>query len=772
MSTLTSSPTRMLSAQFWLFMVGLTSLCSLGCHDRSQVNTGKSTQEPTAVRFKLNTWREQLAEVKKIQKALDDASDPISSREIRYQALRELELLASSLPTIAPILELKRAEIWASLGRWRQSMQIVNTLSIDDVEIQRIAGQVLITYASKCEQFEEGIELLSQQQSDRGLERIIARAQVKFTAQCKPPHTHRKALLKLAEIDPHQLSIDELIEISSRESPEEVIRLVQVWERLRLPQASILALKLLLTREGLSKRIRWEARFQRERISIERVREGYQRSARQLMELIKVSGEPGRRARLLLGKAWSKAGKAKKAQRVYRELIQEWKFSEESKKARFRSSFLHYEQGQYRDALKGFAELCRHKGKLKMLNRFPDRAVNRLIAQAEWYYAWNLYLTKSRHAAPFLEALIGRGLPTSEEGRRAAYWASKALSRDEPERAAQYRAQLLAGHWGDWYTLLLRAEDPELSADIKPWPTLPEFNPPVRLPLLTASQRTDLTSPQARSLPVRVVNDQPALIESLAARIEIAQELRLSQLSKTYHQRARAEFRAQLRSLQEIEPDLIFWGQSLSFHRELLRWALSHSLKRRKSPPQINEGSWWMLLYPRAFSDAVQTASMEASVAQVKLLSFIYKESAFDASAVSPAYAMGLMQLLEKTARALHPKAPSPNLMDPRENVQLGAEYLALLSNRFHDQLPLVAAAYNAGPNNVISWLERSIQTNERKLDRFVELIPFKEARNYVKRLIGLYCTYALLYDQLSINRCAASLPLTLNMNVEPGVSF
>ena len=133
---------------------------------------------------------------------------------------------------------------------------------------------------------------------------------------------------------------------------------------------------------------------------------------------------------------------------------------------------------------------------------------------------------------------------------------------------------------------------------------------------------------------------------------------------------------------------------------------------------------------------------------------------------------MGLMQILEKTARALHPKAPPPNLLDPRENVQLGAEYLALLSNRFQDQLPLVAAAYNAGPRNVISWLERSREIDERKLDRFVELIPFKEARNYVKRLIALYCTYALLYDQLSINRCAASLPLTLNMNVEPGISF
>ena len=163
---------------------------------------------------------------------------------------------------------------------------------------------------------------------------------------------------------------------------------------------------------------------------------------------------------------------------------------------------------------------------------------------------------------------------------------------------------------------------------------------------------------------------------------------------------------------------------------------------------------------------------MEAGVAQIKLLSFIYKESAFDTEAISPAYAMGLMQLLEKTARALHPKSPPPNLLNPQENVQLGAEYISLLSNRFHDQLPLIAASYNAGPKSVISWLERGQKNKERKLDRFVELIPFKEARNYVKRLIALHCSYALLYDQLSINRCAASLPLTLNMNVAPGVSF
>ena len=774
MLTITSLPWQVMSASSWLLLGVLIFASQWGCRADPPREEPERSLIETPSHFKLDSWEAQLNELRKIQARLLESRGRAALYESTYTASRELEVLASRLPAIAPIIQLKRAEIWASMGRWGHSAEIINTLSMDDAELQREAGRMLISYASKCAHFEEGIELLSQQRSDTKLEELIARSQVKYAAQCKSELAYQQALLKLAEVDPHHLSTSELINLSAQETPERVIQLAQVWERSRLPRVSLSALDLLLQREELPKRARWEARFQRERIAIERIRDGFERSARELKELIKVSGEPGRRARLLLGKAWAKAGRVKKAQQVYRELIQEWKFSEEAKEARFLSAFLHYEQGRYRDALKGFAELCRHKGKLKALKRFPDRAPksSRLVRNAEWYYAWNLYLTKSRNAAQFLQALIGRGLPTSEEGRRAAYWTAKALSRDgQSDRAAQYRAQLLAAHWGDWYTLLLRAEDPNLSADIKPWPALPTLNPPTRSPLTVAHQEPFKTV-SSLSSPRQHLSSQMILIESLAARVEVAQTLQMTHLSASYREKTRAALSAQLRSLQDIDPDLIAWGQSLGLHRELLRWALSHSFQRRKTPPQINEATWWMLMYPRAFSQAVRAASMESGIAQVKLLSFIYKESAFDDKAISPAYAMGLMQLLEKTARALHPKAPPPHLLDPQENVQLGAEYLALLSNRFHDQLPLVAAAYNAGPKSVVKWIERGQRNDERKLDRFVEMIPFREARNYIKRLVSLHCTYALLYDQLSINRCAGSLPLTLNMNVAPGVSF
>jgi soluble lytic murein transglycosylase-like protein len=708
MSTLASSLRQVMSITLWGMIWVLTCSSHWGCQDDTRDTLQEPTPNEESVQFQLNTWGEQLAELQKIQETLVDSSDQLDLQKSRYVALRQLEQLSLRLPTIASIIQLKRAEIWASLGRWRQSTEIINSLSIDETELQLEAGRMLISYASKCEDLEEGIEVLSQQQSDPALEKIIAKARVTYTAQCKSKLSYERALLKLAEIDPHQLSSKELINLSTRKTPEEVIRLAQVWERARLPKVSVHVLGLLLQRKSLTKPVRWDAQFHKERISIERLRDGFKQSARQLQELIKVSGERGRRARLLLGKAWSKLDKIKKAQQVYQELIKEWKFSEESKEARFLSAFLYYEQGQYREALKGFAELCRHKGKLKALKRFPDRAPKsaKMVGNAEWYYAWSLYLTKPRHAAPFLEALIGRGLPTSEEGRRAAYWASKSLARDQPDRAAQYRAQLLAGHWGDWYALLLRAEDPELSSDIKPWPALPDLNPPARPPLPVIYQHEIQTS-KLNALSKTNITSQMTLIESLAARIEVAQTLRFSQLGSSYKKKARAELNVQLRSLQNIEPDLIAWGQTLGFHRDLLRWALAHSFKRRKQPPKINEATWWMLLYPRAFAQAVQSASMEAGVAQIKLLSFIYKESAFDTEAISPAYAMGLMQLLEKTARALHPKAPPPNLLNPQENVQLGAEYISLLSNRFHDQLPLIAASYNAGPTSVISWIER-----------------------------------------------------------------
>jgi soluble lytic murein transglycosylase len=145
---------------------------------------------------------------------------------------------------------------------------------------------------------------------------------------------------------------------------------------------------------------------------------------------------------------------------------------------------------------------------------------------------------------------------------------------------------------------------------------------------------------------------------------------------------------------------------------------------------------------------------------------------------------MGLMQLVPRTAQRIHasptfPKAPktagldfragSEALFVPNVNVSLGGWYVGELSKRFHAQIPLVGAAYNAGPAEVIKWIGTA---KTMDTDEFVERIPFREARQYVKRLLETRVIYGLLYEEVGLAKAAEWVPLHLDLTVRPGVAF
>ena len=101
-----------------------------------------------------------------------------------------------------------------------------------------------------------------------------------------------------------------------------------------------------------------------------------------------------------------------------------------------------------------------------------------------------------------------------------------------------------------------------------------------------------------------------------------------------------------------------------------------------------------------------------AAIAQV--------ESDFDAQALSPRGAIGLMQVMPVTAEQLG----VTNVGDLSGNLEAGARYLASLLRRFEGDLVLSLAAYNAGPGAV---------------ERFSGLPPFGETRRFTERVLGLY---------------------------------
>ncbi|MDA8232226.1 MAG: lytic transglycosylase domain-containing protein [Magnetospirillum sp.] len=124
------------------------------------------------------------------------------------------------------------------------------------------------------------------------------------------------------------------------------------------------------------------------------------------------------------------------------------------------------------------------------------------------------------------------------------------------------------------------------------------------------------------------------------------------------------------------------------------------------------------------------------------VLALIRQESGFHPSAVSPAGARGLMQLLpataQRVARAIRVAFTPHKLDDPNYNVRIGSAYLDGLVSDFQGSYILALAAYNAGPSRARRWIHDLGDPRDPQVDvvDWIESIPFTETRNYVQRVM------------------------------------
>jgi len=137
------------------------------------------------------------------------------------------------------------------------------------------------------------------------------------------------------------------------------------------------------------------------------------------------------------------------------------------------------------------------------------------------------------------------------------------------------------------------------------------------------------------------------------------------------------------------------------------------------------------------------------------ILSIIRQESEFDLSANSHAGAKGLMQLMPYTAKLVAKQANLPYsksrlTKDAEYNINLGSHYIAGLMLEYDGAYPFAIAAYNAGPKRVRYWkkINKNPQKNQINYVDWIELIKFKETRNYVQRVLENYNVYRYILEQ------------------------
>ncbi|GFO57968.1 murein transglycosylase [Geomonas silvestris] len=161
-----------------------------------------------------------------------------------------------------------------------------------------------------------------------------------------------------------------------------------------------------------------------------------------------------------------------------------------------------------------------------------------------------------------------------------------------------------------------------------------------------------------------------------------------------------------------------------------------------KVPPERGNLTAWALTYPLAYREDVVKNAALTGLPESLIWAIMRAESNYHPGALSPVGAVGLMQVMPGTAEAMS-KGDSVRLTRPELNIKLGARYLKDQMNSYDRSIVLTAAAYNAGPGNVKRWQKAFGGLPQ---DEFIESIPFKETREYVKKVLSNMELYQRLY--------------------------
>ncbi|HET7693736.1 MAG TPA: transglycosylase SLT domain-containing protein [Gemmatimonadota bacterium] len=358
---------------------------------------------------------------------------------------------------------------------------------------------------------------------------------------------------------------------------------------------------------------------------------------------------------------------------------------------------------------------------------FADRAIeafDRLVRTAPGSY----FADRSQMRAAHLAFALGRHADArrryaaydgSESAREARYWLGRALFElGERVEAREIWRNLSRGE--DWYALLSRDR-----LGGRPGTTIA------------------LTNPGYRPAPESPRSDGAALLADPAGRTAAAL------LAFGERELARAEL---VRGLARVGTDR---GRLAEWAEGLVAWGFPGiALQIGVRLGENGAGETWA--YPRGFAATIDAEARAHGLDAYYVSALIRQESLYRPGAVSPVGAVGLMQVMPATGAEIADSTGWPQydpaiLTDPAISLHFGSRYLEDQLARFDGFWPAVLAAYNGGPHNVALWWEFP----ERELDPelWIDRIPYKETRNYVKNVIAQYAAYRRLYAEAPASR-------------------
>ncbi len=334
--------------------------------------------------------------------------------------------------------------------------------------------------------------------------------------------------------------------------------------------------------------------------------------------------------------------------------------------------------------------------------------------QRAWYEALLRLTAKddARAALPLLEGLARSG---DREVRKFRYWQARALRvlKRLPEADEALR-NLVAEDPLDWYGQLARRD---LS--------------------LTALRGVSVAPDALAQLALNKAHDEDATATQLLWSLGFDEEART---------RCRARMPRAQGSVPAAQPSLVDIGVCQIVGDATSGWRRGAAFLPRVTSSTLPRTLSWRVSYAAPWLRAVDEVAAAAGVPRSFVWAIMRTESGFDPQAVSPAGARGALQLLPSVARGIAAHVGldpglAERLDDAHVAVLLGGHFLGLLV-REHGSMLVAAAAYNGAPENAALWARRF---GSLPADVFVERIPYKEARDYVKRVLAVEAIYRAL---------------------------
>ena len=459
-----------------------------------------------------------------------------------------------------------------------------------------------------------------------------------------------------------------------------------------------------------------------------KMRRDYERAGRILLRIYNKLGDRAAEALFRGARALSRADHDDEAVSYYLKLVEQYPSSRWAAEAQFLAGWLEYNSGKYRKALPLLkAAKTKHAG-------------SRWGREATWFLAFSHYLLGHLDVALELFTRLGKAQGRLSGGK-GHYWRARTLEKKQDPRAiAEYR-KLVSRFPVSWYALLARARLESAGHKIGLFGSA-AANPAKAPALPTTVDKTLAQAPLIKRAD-----------ELIAAGLGDEAGAELRRKERTF-----IRTNARTKALGVL---LDRYRRAGNFHRPWML-AVVYGGKRALDAPATGKArKWWQHAYPQAYNDHVKRWQHLGNTPDFYLQSIMRKESGFDPHTHSYADAMGLLQMIPPTTKrvvhALGLTYTEDLLFDPELNIRTGSWYIGKLLNKFRGQIPLGAGAFNSGPRPVMRWLTKNV---DRPMDEWVELVSYRQTREYMKKVTETYARYLYLYTGTEYRQ-----PLTVDRN-------